>query len=117
MDNIIEENKECPFFNECNHVDCNKFCVKKYKCDYYFNEGFIPKDKRIKIPLVIDKDGRDEQSFIELSNIEKNIDEFVEEGKNLYIYSQNVGNGKTSWSFRLLRSYINKVWKINIFLD
>ena len=31
-------------------------------------------------------------------------------GNNLYIYSKNVGNGKTSWALRLLRQYINKVW-------
>ena len=38
-----------------------------------------------------------------------NIDKFVYKGSNLYIYSSTAGNGKTSWAFRLLRAYVNKV--------
>ena len=50
------------------------------------------------------------EAFNTLSNVEKNIDKFVYKGSNLYLYSSTAGNGKTSWAFRLLRAYVNKVW-------
>lgn len=108
--NITEENKCCPYLDKCNHVDCDKFCMKNYKTNYYFDCAFIPKDRRIKFPLRIDSDGLDEKAFSRLSDIEKKIVDFVDKGENLYIYSRNVGNGKTSWALRLSNNYINKVW-------
>lgn len=107
---IIEENKLCPFKNSCNKIDCDKFCMKRFKTEFYFDAGLIPVDKRQKLPLRIDNDLSDEQSFIRLSEIEKDIVNYVNNGKNLYIYSKIAGNGKSSWSFRLLRSYIEKSW-------
>lgn len=104
------EDKNCPFYDICNHIDCGKFCLKFYKCSYYFDNGFIPKDKRYKMPLRIDNDGGDEKAFTRLVEIENNIENFVENGENLYIYSSIVGNGKTSFAYRMLRAYINKVW-------
>lgn len=109
-DDILNENKQCPYLERCNHVDCNKFCMKNYKTNYYFNRAFISKDKRIRFPLRIDNDGSDAEAFSRLSEIEKNICDFVENGKSLYIYSRNVGNGKTSWALRLANNYINNVW-------
>lgn len=107
---MINLDKECPFFNCCTHKDCNNSCIKKYKTNYYFDCALIPKNKRYIFPLRIDSDGRDEKAFLALSKISKNIDKFVDEGNNLYIYSSIAGNGKSSWAFRLLYSYINKVW-------
>ena len=92
--NIKEENKNCPYFKNCSKVDCDKFCLKNYKTNYYFESGFIPKDRRIKIPLMVDSDGSDITSFTRLAEIEKEIEKFISDGKNLYIYSRNVGNGK-----------------------
>ena len=107
---IIEENKNCPYLNRCTHIDCGKFCLKRFKTEYYFESAFIPKDRRIFRRLHMDNDGRDENAFVRLAAIEKDIELFVENGHNLYIYSQNVGNGKTSWALRLANNYINKVW-------
>lgn len=107
---MIEENKNCPFLDTCNHKDCNTFCMKNFKTSYYFKEALIPEDKRLKYPMYVDKDGRDNDSFKTLAAIEKNIEDFVTKGNNLYLYSKNPGNGKTSWAFRLARSYINHVW-------
>lgn len=110
MDSIREDIKKCPFYDSCNHVDCDTFCLKRYKSNYYFELGFIPENKRYKLPLRVDADGRDVEAFSKLSQIEKNIEEFVDRGNNLYVYSSTAGNGKTSWAFRLLRSYIDKIW-------
>lgn len=109
---MTEENKNCPFFNECNHTDCDRFCMKHFKTNYYFTVGYVPEDRRNKFKMYVDKipGENDEKAFTRLSEIEGNVEEFVSSGNNLYIYSQNAGNGKTSWSFRLLRSYVDKVW-------
>lgn len=107
--------KDCPFYNECNRVDCDKECMRKFISDYYFKAGFVPEDKRFKTDLRIDRGSEEEeaiaaQAFTRLVEIEGNIDKFVENGKNLYIYSQNAGTGKTSFAYRMIRSYISKVW-------
>ena len=107
---IIDENKNCPYISRCTHVDCGKFCLKRFKTEYYFDSAFIPKDRRVKQLLHIDSDRKDEGAFTRLAEIENNIETFVENGNNLYIYSQNVGNGKTSWALRLANTYINNVW-------
>lgn len=54
----------------------------------------------------------DAQAFTTLKDIENNISSFVEDGKNLYIYSEHCGNGKTSWATRLLIKYFDKIWNI-----
>lgn len=95
----------CEYRNHCN----KNFCIREYKLNYYFDKANISVDKRKKISLRIDQDGRDEKAFTRLASIEKDIKTFVENGNNLYIYSENVGNGKTSWAYRLACSYIQKV--------
>ena len=40
---------------------------------------------------------------------------FVNEGRNLYIYSKNNGNGKTQWSLKLLLKYFSSVWSNDSF--
>lgn len=97
---------KCSYENKCN----KSFCMKKYKIDYYFTQSYIPEARRIKPTLFIDKDGCDEESFTRLATIEKNIVQFVNNGKNIYLYSSNTGNGKTSWALRLAVDYINEIW-------
>lgn len=110
MDNIEKIDGRCPFYNSCNHIDCGTFCLKRYKCNYYFDAGLIPENRRDKSPLRVDADGGDVEAFNCLADIEKNIEGFVKGGGNLYVYSPIAGNGKTSWAFRLLRAYIDRVW-------
>lgn len=54
-----------------------------------------------------------EQLFDELNAIKSDIKNWVEEGNNLYFYSETCGNGKTSWAIKLLQSYFDKVWAGN----
>ena len=54
----------------------------------------------------------DAEAFTQLKNIEITIDEFVNNGSNLYIYSEYCGNGKTSWAVRLLIKHFDKIWHI-----
>lgn len=38
-------------------------------------------------------------------------------GENLYIYSQNFGNGKTTWAIKIMQNYFNKIWLGNGFKE
>lgn len=59
--------------------------------------------------------GVDYNAFIQLSDIKDGILEFVDDGQNLYICSENTGNGKTSWSIKLMLKYFDSVWPGNGF--
>lgn len=107
---MIEENRNCPFAEKCNHIDCDRFCLKRFKLSYYLDNSFIPENRRKRIPLYLDEDNCDLNAFKILSNIDNTIINFVSNGCNLFIYSQNTGNGKSSWSYRMCLSYISKMW-------
>ena len=102
----------CWMENNCKKLHCNDEggCLIKYKLEYLFNEAGITENKRIYQTLVTDADGTDRNEFQKLSSIQKNILDFVNNGDNLYIYSIQAGNGKTSWAIRLLQSYFKKIW-------
>lgn len=64
------------------------------------------KQKPIALYLTDDNSG-DKNAFHRLAEIRKNIVEFVEQGKNLYICSKWTGNGKTSWAIKMLHTYFH----------
>ena len=107
---MVEENKKCWLYNKCNHVDCNRFCVRRFKLDYLFNSALISLAQRKYVALRLDSDGKDRDSFLYLKQIEKHIVDFVKNGDNLYIHSIQCGNGKTSWALRMIQSYLDKIW-------
>lgn len=47
-----------------------------------------------------------EVAFNRLDEIKNNINDFVKEGNNLYIWSYITGSGKTTWASVLLKKYI-----------
>ena len=95
----------------CNGKDCNSdFCLRKYKMDSLYSAALMSESQKQHIMLRVDEDGTDLEQFKQLAEIEKNIVAFINEGKNLYLHSSNAGNGKSSWSIRLIESYFNKIW-------
>lgn len=52
---------------------------------------------------------QDLTSFRTLKTIEEDIVDFVNSGTNLYIYSSNFSNGKTSWATRLGKNLIKHI--------
>lgn len=79
--------------------------------DTYLKNALIPERYKNNIPL---KPGdTDFETFKELDSIRNNIKEFVDSGKNLLICSNNCGNGKTTWSIKLLKAYIKSVNNIS----
>lgn len=107
---MIKENENCWLLESCNHIDCNSFCLKRFKLNYLFEEALIPLNKRYLIPLYLDKNECDKEAFLLLKEFEKNIISFVNNGENIYIHSTICGNGKSSWALRLVQSYFNKIW-------
>lgn len=102
--------ESCWLKDRCNKCDCDKFCLRLYKLDYLYNQGLISLKQRAHLNLRIDSDGTDGAEFSKLKQIENNIVSFVAEGGNLYIHSQQAGNGKTAWSLRLVQAYLDKIW-------
>lgn len=86
------------------------FCMKFFKINELQNYALLTDSQKLHRDLRLDKDGTDRDKFNRLKEIEKNIVSFVEKGKNLYIYSTIPGNGKSSWSLRLLNAYFNCIW-------
>jgi DNA replication protein DnaC len=74
----------------------------------------LPKAKQKAIELQL-YDNCDEEAYGRLFEIKDNILDFVNNGNNLIIAGENTGNGKTSWSIKLLHKYFDKVWRGNHF--
>ena len=91
-------------------LDSDSFCIKLFKLDYLFNESLLTDKQRKYVALRIDADGTDREEFNRLKSIETDIENFVKDGKSLYIYSFICGNGKTAWSIRLIQAYLNSIW-------
>lgn len=101
----------CFLYEVCNHKDCDKdFCLRKYKMDSLYSAALMSESQKKRIALKVDEDGTDLEQFKQLSAIENDIVNFINEGKNLYLHSANCGNGKSSWSVRLAQAYFNKIW-------
>ena len=102
--------QECYLYDHCNHIDCNGFCIKKFKLDYLYDNALFSDSQRKYMSLYIDNTGVDLEQFNRLKVIQDNILTFVGRGDNLYLHSKNCGNGKSSWALRLVQSYFNKIW-------
>jgi DNA replication protein DnaC len=103
--------KNCFLAKECNWCCLNEdFCQRKFKLENLYKKSLLADSQRTRQTLKVDSDGTDIEAFTQLSNIEKNINSFVRSGLNLYLWSKNSGNGKTSWSIRLMQAYLNENW-------
>lgn len=102
---------KCWLEDQCNKKDCDKFCLRKFKLDYLYNQSLLSYEQRKKIGLRLDNNSLlDEPVFDRLRNVELNIVDFIINGNNLYLWSHITGNGKTAWSIRLMQDYFNKIW-------
>lgn len=83
--------------------------------DTYINNARIP--KRYLKDTLLTPSKADEETFIKLNEIKKNITEFVDNGENLLICSNQAGNGKTTWAIKLLKAYIDEVQSYSFTYD
>lgn len=92
------------------YVEQGIFCIKNFKMNSLYDLALMSERQRQHIQLSPDRDGTDSDKFSILKQYEEHVQEFVAQGKSLYIYSTNCGNGKTSWALRLAQSYLNSIW-------
>lgn len=106
----MEDNSNCWLKDNCNQKDCGSFCIRYFKLKYLYENALIPLNQRKHVKFVLDSTCADREAFTKLKNISDNIEDFVKEGKNLYIHSTQCGNGKTQWGLRMVQSYFNNIW-------
>lgn len=85
---------------------------KKIELEYMLQSSGLPKQHWKEKSLAL-LDRGDEENYKILKTLYVNMDRFVEDGRNLFICSKNVGNGKTSWAIKLMQSFFKKVWAGN----
>ena len=102
----------CWLKDNCKQLHCKDEggCLILFKLNYLYEQANISEKLRKHVDLRIDADGTDYKEFIKLKEIQDDIVNFVERGKQLYIHSSIAGNGKTSWSLRLVQAYFKKIW-------
>lgn len=107
--------EECWYKDVCSHYNDEEVCrpnCKRYLQMYYLmNQAGIPKAMQYPKPLT--PDVQDLGEFQRLADIKNDIVNWVNEGNSLYIFSGNCGNGKTTWSIKLLTKYFDRVWPGN----
>ena len=74
--------------------------------EYLQNKCNVPKTMQGEIKL---NSGMDLEKYKYLDYVKTNIEEFIKNGCNLYIYSPFIGNGKTSWAVKILKQHIKNV--------
>lgn len=101
--------ENCWYNEVCNKAPegCKESCVRYAVMLNLLQLSNIPEYRWSPVALIA---GQDLQTFKELQSIKINICNWVENGNNLYLYSKNFGNGKTSWAIKLMLAYFNKVW-------
>ena len=92
----------------CDKCDEDSFCIRHYKMDNLVRLSTMEGKQKYSVELIPQKE--DYGSFLKLREIKTNIGKFVSDGRNLLIFSENTGNGKTEWSKKLLLSYLDSIW-------
>lgn len=94
----------------CPHkgYECKRRCTT-YKCmNALINNCGQPNAKKFLVELKLPKE--DTKEFLRLKQIKDNIVEWVEKGSNLFISSNNIHTGKTTWALKLLYRYFDQIW-------
>lgn len=104
---------ECWYKRVCTVETCTNNCLRYRLMHSLFKQSELPENLWVIKDLACAE--KDYESFMELQEISKHIEDFVKSGNNLYICSANCGNGKTSWAIKLLYAYFDKVWHKSCF--
>lgn len=96
-----------------NTDDCNSMCERYIMTNFLLHHSQIPQKQRVR--KILQTPYEDEKPYQYLYGLRNNIVEFVEQGKNLYIFSEQRQNGKTSWAVSLMLKYFNEIWNGNGF--
>lgn len=101
---------DCWYKNVCTQ-ECDGSCIRYTEMKCLVDNSGIPKSKQY--PILLSPDNCDYNSYLELNDIKEDIVQFVENGENLYLTSENTGNGKTTWAIKIMMKYFDKIWAGN----
>lgn len=116
MYTYIFDKENCWYKEKCSKYsnnECDSSCIRYMEMHYLLGTSNIPKSKQFKNELIPNK--IDLSNFKFLAELKNDIVNFVNNGENLYLFSKNFGNGKTSWSIKLMQKYFDEIWAGNGF--
>jgi len=105
--------EDCIYKDVCRQKDCSTNCIRYLEISYLLDKSNIPKARQCRHKMI--PEDCDVDAFDRLADIQHNILDFVNNDGSLYLYSYNCGNGKTTWSVKLLLQYFNEIWSGNGF--
>ena len=100
--------EDCWYKSNCNQESCTQSCIRFNCMQSLYKKSLIPESMWNTGIKVLDCKETDSSAFHYLNDI--NMFDFVSNGENLYICSDICGNGKTSWSIKLMHRYFNLIW-------
>lgn len=106
------KNEKCWYKDVCEEV-CSTSCIRYLEMDYLVQHSNIP--FAYQYPVVLNPEKVDYDAFCDLADIKDCILDFVKNGNNLYIASSETGNGKTTWSIKMMLKYFDEIWAGNGF--
>ena len=95
--------KECWFKDNCNK-ECNMACGTFNEFKYLLDNSNIP--EMYKEPKKLYPETVDLEAFKTLANIKNDIENFVDNNRQLYLWSKNTGNGKSNFICKILLTYL-----------
>lgn len=104
--------EDCIYKDVCQQ-ECSESCVRYLEMNYLLKHSNIPKARQCRHRLY--PEDCDLAAFRQLADIQRNIIDFVNGDNSLYLHSYNCGNGKTTWSVKLMLQYFDKIWSGNGF--
>lgn len=100
-------NEDCLYKDVCNML-CVSSCLRYRMMNTLLDMSNIPKSQQTIHRL--QPEDIDMRAFEQLADIQSDIKTFVNNGGMLYIYSKNCGNGKTTWTIKLMLQYFDEIW-------
>lgn len=93
--------------------DCTEGCIRYMEMDFLMQNSGIPRNRQY--PVLLTPSKQDMGAFLILRDIKDDIVNFVKNGESVYIYSDNFGNGKTTWAIKLMQKFFDNIWAGNGF--
>lgn len=91
----------------CGTSSCDRCCPLYVELDYLYYCSKMPRRYQKETPL--NAPAIDLEAYKKLSNFKNNIVANVNEGNGLLIYSEQTGNGKTTWATKIMNEYFKQV--------
>ena len=88
-------------------ASCSEVCGGYRVLKALYTLSRIPVKYQYRMDLI--PDDNDLRAFEALNSFKENIIDHVNKGEGLYIWSENTGNGKTSWACKIMGYYFRKI--------